>query len=162
MKMLFFQQISSFGVIECSMKSYFETVEEIESPFKPQPSFNKQFELLIDDLNEHKTEGFKNALICSNENQIKRFEEIFDDIGKEVSYIPVLGSIYQGFIDEEIKFTCYTDHQIFGRYHKFNLRNSFSKKEAITLRKINSLQVGDFCDAYRLWDRKICWFGSIE
>ena len=126
------------------MKSYFETVEEIESPFKPQPSFNKQFELLIDDLNEHKNEGFKNALICSNENQIKRFEEIFDDIGKEVSYIPVLGSIYQGFIDEEIKLTCYTDHQIFGRYHKFNLRNSFSKKEAITLKEINSLQVGDF------------------
>ncbi|WP_353098080.1 transcription-repair coupling factor [Empedobacter brevis] len=140
----FLQQISTFGVIECSMKSYFETVEEIESPFKPQPTFNKQFELLIDDLNEHKTNGYKNALICSNENQIKRFEEIFEDIGKEVAYIPVLGSIYQGFIDEEIKLTCYTDHQIFGRYHKFNLRNSFSKKEAITLKEINSLQIGDF------------------
>ncbi|MEG0187634.1 MAG: transcription-repair coupling factor, partial [Algoriella sp.] len=140
----FLQQISSFGLIECSMKSYFETIEEIESPFKPQPTFNKQFELLIDDLNEHKTDGFKNALICSSETQIKRFEEIFEDIGKEVSYIPVLGSIYQGFIDEEIKLTCYTDHQIFGRYHKFNLRNSFSKKEAITLKEINALQVGDY------------------
>ncbi|MEG1200417.1 MAG: CarD family transcriptional regulator, partial [Algoriella sp.] len=49
-----------------------------------------------------------------------------------------------GFIDEEIKLTCYTDHQIFGRYHKFNLRNSFSKKEAITLKEINALQVGDY------------------
>jgi len=140
----FLHQIVNFGIIELSNKSYFETVQSFNSPFKPQPSFNKQFDLLIDDLNGHKANGFKNALLCSNETQIKRFEEIFDDIGKDVSYIPVLGSLYQGFIDEEIKLTCYTDHQIFERYYKYNVRSSFSKKEAITLKEINTLQVGDY------------------
>ncbi|QTV06792.1 transcription-repair coupling factor [Faecalibacter bovis] len=140
----FLHQLVNFGVIELSNKSYFETVETLDSPFKPQPSFNKQFELLIDDLNERKENGFRNALLCSNETQIKRFEEIFDDIGKDVSYIPVLGSLYQGFVDEELKITCFTDHQIFERYYKYNVRSSFSKKESITLKEINTLQVGDF------------------
>ena len=140
----FLHQIVNFGIIELSNKSYFETVQTFDSPFKPQPSFNKQFDLLIDDLNEHKSNGFKNALLCSNETQIKRFEEIFEDIGKDVSYIPVLGSLYQGFIDEEMKITCYTDHQIFERYYKYNVRSSFSKKESITLKEINTLQVGDY------------------
>ncbi|WP_313374698.1 transcription-repair coupling factor [Chishuiella sp.] len=140
----FFHQLAEFGSIEIAMKPFFETVDVLESPFKPQPTFNKQFELLIDDLNEHKNRGYNNLILCSNENQIKRFEEIFEDIGKEVSYSPVLGTFFQGFIDDELQLTCYTDHQIFGRYHKFNLRNSFTKKEAITLKEINSLQVGDF------------------
>lgn len=140
----FFHQLAEFGSIEIAMKPFFETVDVLESPFKPQPTFNKQFELLIDDLNEHKNRGYNNLILCSNENQIRRFEEIFEDIGKEVSYSPVLGTFFQGFIDDELQLTCYTDHQIFGRYHKFNLRNSFTKKEAITLKEINSLQVGDF------------------
>lgn len=140
----FFHQLAEFGSIEIAMKPFFETVDVLESPFKSQPTFNKQFELLIDDLNEHKNRGYNNLILCSNENQIRRFEEIFEDIGKEVSYSPVLGTFFQGFIDDELQLTCYTDHQIFGRYHKFNLRNSFTKKEAITLKEINSLQVGDF------------------
>ena len=140
----FLHQLVKFGIIELANKSYFETVESIESPFKPQPSFNKQFDLLIDDLNERKVNGYKNALLCSNETQIKRFQEIFEDIGKDVSYIPVLGSLFQGFVDEELKITCFTDHQIFERYYKYNVRSSFSKKESITLKEINTLQVGDY------------------
>ncbi|WP_322971559.1 transcription-repair coupling factor [Faecalibacter sp. LW9] len=140
----FLHQLASFGIIELANKSYFETVESIDSPFKPQPSFNKQFELLIENLNEYKDKGYRNALLCSNETQIKRFEEIFEDIGKDVDYIPVLGSLYQGFVDEELQITCYTDHQIFERYYKYNVRSSFAKKESITLKEINTLQVGDF------------------
>lgn len=140
----FLHQLVNFGLIELSNKSYFEVVDSLTSPFKPQPSFNKQFEILIDDLNDRKIDGYKNALLCSNETQIKRFEEIFEDIGKDVSYTPVLGSLYQGFIDEELHLTCYTDHQIFERYYKYNVRSSFAKKESITLKEINTLQVGDY------------------
>lgn len=140
----FLHQLVNFGLIELANKSYFETIQSFESPFKPQPSFNKQFELLIDNLNEYKDKGYRNALLCSNETQIKRFEEIFDDIGKDVTYFPVLGSLYQGFVDEELQITCYTDHQIFERYYKYNVRSSFSKKESITLKEINTLQVGDY------------------
>lgn len=140
----FLHQLADLGVVENASKSYFETVETLESPFKPQPSFNKQFDLLIDDLNERKAAGFTNALVCSNETQVKRFKEIFEDLDKEIVYSPVVGSFFQGFIDDELQLTCYTDHQIFERYHQFNLRNSFAKKEAITLKEINTLQVGDY------------------
>ncbi len=140
----FLHQLVEFGVLESATQAYFQKVETLESPFRPQPSFNKQFDLLIDDLNERKGKGFTNAIVCSNETQIKRFKEIFEDLDKEVSYMPVLGSLFQGFIDEELQLTCYTDHQIFERYHQFNVRNSFSKKEAITLKEISTLQVGDY------------------
>ena len=56
----------------------------------------------------------------------------------------MLGTIHAGFVDKTLKITCYTDHQIFERYHKFNLRNSFSKKESITLKELTGLQIGDF------------------
>ena len=140
----FQEKLELFTVFEMSSTPHLSINHTLESPYKPQPSFNKQFDFLIDDLNYHTQQGYKNALVCFNETQVKRFAEIFEDVGKEVSYIPVIGSLHQGFIDEELKITCYTDHQIFERYHKFNLRNSFSKKEAITLKEINSLQVGDY------------------
>ncbi len=140
----FIKKIEHFGLIESSTIPFYQESLGLESPFKPQPSFNKQFDFLIEDLNIHTKDSYKNALLCSSETQVKRFEEIFDDIGKDVVYSPILGSLYEGFIDEELKITCYTDHQIFERYHKYNLRNSFAKKDAITLKEINSLQIGDY------------------
>ncbi|WP_395091217.1 transcription-repair coupling factor [Vaginella massiliensis] len=140
----FQQEVTRFTLLESCAIPTFSVDKTIETPFKPQPSFNKQFDFLIEDLNDHSANGYRNALVCSSETQVKRFEEIFEDIGKEVQYIPILGSLYQGYIDDELKLTCYTDHQIFERYHKYKLRNSFAKKDAITLKEINTLQIGDF------------------
>lgn len=136
--------LEKFPVIEFSLNSYFEDSVEIQINQKPQPSFNKQFDLLLEELNSKSEEGFTNYLFCSGEKQVQRFHDIFEDIAKEVKFVPVIGSIHQGFIDEDLKITCFTDHQIFERYHKFNLRNSFAKKEAITLKELTSLQIGDF------------------
>ena len=110
----------------------------------PQPAFNKKFDLLTEDLQEKSADGFTNFIFCSGEKQIQRFKEIFEDIRSDVQFTPVLGTIHAGFVDKELKITCYTDHQIFERYHKFNLRNSFSKKESITLKELTGLQIGDF------------------
>lgn len=140
----FKEGISKFPVIEFSLNAYFENANRIELHQKPQPSFNKQFDLLIDEFNSRTAHGFTNFLFCSGEKQVQRFAAIFEDIGKEVKYVPVIGSIHQGFIDEDLKITCFTDHQIFERYHKFNMRNSFTKKEMITLKELTSLQIGDY------------------
>lgn len=110
----------------------------------PQPPFHKKFDLLIDDLQEKSEDGFTNYIFCSGEKQIQRFQDIFEDIGREVKFQPVLHTIHSGFVDQELKIACYTDHQIFERYHKYNLRNSFTKKESITLKELTGLQVGDY------------------
>ncbi|MFA5618693.1 MAG: transcription-repair coupling factor [Weeksellaceae bacterium] len=137
-------QLAKFPVIEFSSVPYFENALEVELKQYPQPSFNKQFDLLAEELNLRKAAGFTNFLFCSNEKQAQRFADIFEDIEKNVRYTPVIGAIYQGFTDEDLKICCFTDHQIFERYHKYNLRNSFAKKEAITLKELTSLQIGDY------------------
>lgn len=140
----FKKEISKFPVIEFSLNSYFENSTVIVLNHKPQPAFNKQFELVAEEFNQKTKEGYTNYLFCAGDKQVERLEAIFEDISKEVKFIPIIGAIHQGFIDEDLKILCYTDHQIFERYHKYNLRNSFTKKEAITLKELTSLQVGDY------------------
>lgn len=140
----FKSDLSKFPVVEFSMSPFFGDSKEITLKEQPQPSFNKQFELLAEDLNQKTKAGFTNYLFCSSEKQVKRFADIFEDLDKEVRFVPIIGEISKGFVDEDIKICCYTDHQIFERYHKYNIRNSFSKKEAITLRELNALQIGDY------------------
>jgi transcription-repair coupling factor (superfamily II helicase) len=136
--------LKRFPVIEFSMSPYFDDSIEFKINQKPQPSFNKQFDLLAEEFNSKTEEGYTNYLFCSGEKQVQRFQDIFEDIDKEVKFVPVIGSVHQGFVDDDLKITCFTDHQIFERYHKFNLRNSFAKKEAITLKELTSLQIGDY------------------
>ncbi len=119
-------------------------VAVVDFKTKPQPSFNKQFELLIENLNQNHSKGYANIICCVSEQQAKRFHDIFDDMEQEVHYKTMVLSLYQGFVDDTTKLVCYTDHQIFERYHKFNLKNSFAKKQAITIKELTSLEIGDY------------------
>ena len=132
---------------------------EIVFNVKPQPSFNKQFNLLIDDLNEHHLAGFTNYIFCANEQQAKRFHDIFDDAEQEVHYETVVFPLYQGFVDINNKLVCYTDHEIFERYHKFRLKNGYAKKQAITLQELNKLEIGDYVTHM---DHGIGKFGGLQ
>lgn len=111
---------------------------------KPQPSFNKNFKLLIQSLEENQQEGLENYLFTDNPRQIDRFEAIFNDLEANVVFSPVTKGIEQGFIDPILRVACYTDHQIFDRYHAYNLRKGFTKDMAINLRMLRELQPGDF------------------
>jgi len=127
---------------------------------KPQPSFNKQFNLLIENLNTNTTDGYTNYIFCSSEQQAKRFHDIFDDAQQKVEqYQTIVFSLYQGFIDHENRNICYTDHQIFERYHKFQLKNSYAKKQAITLKELTNLEVGDYVTHI---DHGIGKFGGLQ
>lgn len=118
--------------------------EELNFNTKPQPSFNKKFNLLLDDLNAHKAKGYTNYIFCASEQQAKRFHAIFEDVSRKVHYETRVMPLYQGFIDDDLKIVCYTDHQIFERYHKFHLKNGYAKKQAITLKELNKLEIGDY------------------
>ena len=151
-------QLSDFKVAS------FETYTSGDKPIidfitKAQPSFNKQFDLLIENLNEYHTKGFTNYIFCANEQQAQRFQDIFEDAKKEVHYQTIVFPLYQGFIDFEEKIVCYTDHQIFERYHKFRLKNGFAKKQSITLKELNNLDVGDYVTHI---DHGIGKFGGLQ
>jgi len=116
----------------------------IDYNISPQPSFNKNFNLLIENWGALKKKGFTNFLFSESSRQIERFEHIFEDLKAEVEFFPVPVSIAEGFVAEELKICCYTDHQIFERYHRYRLRQGFSKSKAISLKTLQELKPGDF------------------
>jgi transcription-repair coupling factor (superfamily II helicase) len=126
----------------------------------PQPSFNKQFNLLIENLNTNVSEGYTNYIFCSSEQQAQRFHDIFEDAEQHVdAYETIVFPLFQGFIDHDQKNVCYTDHQIFERYHKFQLKNGYAKKQAITLKELTNLVVGDYVTHI---DHGIGKFGGLQ
>jgi transcription-repair coupling factor (superfamily II helicase) len=111
----------------------------------PQPSFNKNFDLLREDLLERSNQGFKTLIFSNQPKQINRLEQIFKDIGGEVAFTPMPFALHEGFIVSELKLVCYTDHQLFERYHRFRLKEGFRQaKQALTLKEIYTLQKGDY------------------
>ena len=127
---------------------------------KPQPSFNKQFDLLIENLNQNTDKGYTNYIFCSSDQQAKRFQDIFADAKVAVTqFETVVFPLYQGFIDHQCKHVCYTDHQVFERYHKFSLKNGYAKKQAITLKELTNLVVGDYVTHI---DHGIGKFGGLQ
>jgi len=136
-----------------------EEKADIEWKTKLQPSFNKQFDLLIKDFQKNTQEGFTNYLFCDNKKQAQRFHDIFSDIKEKVQYKTLVFPLYQGFIDTQLQLACYTDHQIFGRYHKFRLKTGFKKKQAVTLKELTALQIGDYVTHI---DHGIGKFGGLQ
>ncbi len=132
---------------------------EITFNTKPQPAFNKKFDLLIENLNQFKAQGYTNYIFCASEQQAKRFHAIFEDANEHVHYETLVFPLYQGFIDDNLKIVCYTDHQIFERYHKFHLKNGYAKKQAITLKELNKLEIGDYVTHI---DHGIGKFGGLQ
>ncbi len=111
---------------------------------KEQPAFNRQFELLINDLKNWESKKFQLFLFAENPKQLERLHTIFQDLKAEIHFIPVPVAIHEGFIDEELKIVCYTDHQVFQRYHKYKVKQAYNKSKALTLRTLRELQPGDF------------------
>lgn len=157
----FKQSLEKFSIFELGSETFYNTGPEhiVEVNVSPQPAFNKQFKLLIDDLNQKHAGGFVNYICCANAQQAQRFHDIFQEYESAVHYKTLLLSLHQGFVNHDLKIACYTDHEIFERYHKFKLKNGFSKKQAITLREINSLEVGDFVTHI---DHGIGKFGGLK
>ncbi|WP_425291844.1 transcription-repair coupling factor [Cellulophaga fucicola] len=126
---------------------------------KPQPSFNKKFDLLIENLDQNHANNYTNYIFCSTKQQAKRFHDIFDEVEQDVHYQTVVLPLFQGFILDDIKVACYTDHQVFERYHKFNLKNGYAKKQAITLKELTKLEIGDYVTHI---DHGVGKFGGLQ
>jgi transcription-repair coupling factor (superfamily II helicase) len=109
-----------------------------------QPSFNRQFQLLITNLQELEKKGYALFIFAEQAKQLERLHAIFTDLKTEIQFTPVVKNIHEGFIDHDHKIVCYTDHQIFQRYHKYKVKQAYSKSKAITLRTLRDMQPGDY------------------
>lgn len=143
-------QLEQFSILEFGIRATAST-EILKFNQRPQPGFNKNFELLIANLKENKTKGFRNCFLTDNVKQADRLISIFNDLlAKEhrtyeslIEYIPL--NIHEGFIDEDLKIAIYTDHQIFERYHRFKLKEAKHKSaEAFTIKELLTLNPGDY------------------
>lgn len=160
------RQLLDFTLVEFGSSPVLST-KLVEFHTTPQPSFNKQFDLLIENLNSNHDKGYTNYIACASEQQAKRFHDIFEDVSTErhralehgVHYQTIVLSLYQGFIDHDNRITCYTDHQIFERYHKFHIKNGYAKKQAITLKELTNLDIGDYVTHI---DHGIGRFGGLQ
>ena len=161
----FLKKSLDFTLVELSNNATFAIAKTFDFHIQPQPSFNKQFDLLLNNLNENHFNGYTNYLFCSNNAQEKRFHDIFESLDEanhesiRKQYHTIVFPLYQGFIDEENQLSCYTDHQIFERYHKFNIKNGYAKKQTLTLKELNTLTVGDYVTHI---DHGIGKFGGLQ
>ena len=144
----FKNQIAGKHMIEVATKCAFphssNSTTAISFTSKPQPAFNRQFDLLIKNLQEFEKAKYNIFIFAENPKQLERLHIIFTDLKAEIQVTPIAVSIHEGFIDEDNKVICYTDHQIFQRYHKYKVKQAFSKNKALTLKTLRELQPGDY------------------
>ncbi len=138
------KNLQSFSVIEFGNNNYFAPNLNINFNTSVQPSFNKNFEILSDNIYENILKGYEIFILSENEKQINRLNSIFKDINSNIKFTPIHISLHEGFLDNDLKLCCYTDHQIFNRYHKFKLKSNFIKNQSISINEITDLHPGDY------------------
>ena len=143
--------------IEIAEKSTFATHSKIAFDTVPQPIFHKQFDILTEDLKKHIKEGYKVYILAEQQKQLDRLKAIFESLedgsaslpdanATGIRFIGINATLHEGFVDKGLKICCYTDHQIFERFHRVTMssENARRGKAIITLREINQLQIGDY------------------
>ena len=122
--------------------------EIVEFDITSQPVFNKNFEMLMNSLNSLKDRDYKILFFSESKKQLERIQSILNDIQHKEDtnqdFIPVLYSMQAGFVDNDLKICCFTDHQVFERYHRFHLREGFASSQALTIKDLYDLKPGDY------------------
>ena len=136
-------QVLSKNIIEWGFQASL-TAQKLAFSTQVQPSFNRQFQYLIANLQEFEKNGYDLFLFAEQAKQLERLHAIFTDLKTEIQFTPIVKNIHEGFVDHDHKMVCYTDHQIFQRYHKYKVKQAYSKNKAITLRTLSDLHPGDY------------------
>ena len=137
-------QLHDFPVVEFGKQFFYQADTAINFDMRPQPSFNKDFTLLIHNFKNNEAEHIDNFILTDSARQVERLYAILEDLDKSVKFTPISIAIREGFIDREQKLACYTDHQIFDRYYKYKLKKGYQRSQAITLKELRELKPGDY------------------
>ena len=117
----------------------------VEFRTAPQPSFNKNFELLADDLSAAIQKGYRTYILSENKAQVERLQNIFHQVGRGgVVFTPVSLTLHEGFVDHTLRLCCYTDHQLFDRYQRYRINGEIRRDEQMTVAELNQLRPGDY------------------
>jgi transcription-repair coupling factor (superfamily II helicase) len=140
----FGSMLFDFPNVEFGKQFFFKADETITFDTHPQPSFNKDFNLLIHNFKENESKKIKNLIFSDSTKQIERIYAILDDIDKSATFTPIYKALREGFRDDTIQLACYTDHQIFDRYYKYKRIKAYERSQAITLKELRDLKPGDY------------------
>lgn len=142
----FVEQVQKFRKIEWGERPYFQTRKTIQFNTSPQPIFHKNFDLIADNLKQKQNEGYVLYMLSDSVKQTDRIAAIFADRGDDIAFQPIKNTLHEGFIDHDLSLLCYTDHQIFDRFHKFQLKTDKTRlgKVVMTLKELNQFQLGDY------------------
>ena len=112
----------------------------------PQTIYHKNFDLIADSFTRFISEGYTIYILSDSEKQIERLKSIFDDRGNDISFLPVLPTLHEGFSDKDLKICVFTDHQIFDRFHKYTLKSDRARsgKLALSLKELSAIEPGDY------------------
>lgn len=143
---LFLRQINNFRTIELKKSG------DIQFETSPQPHFHKNFELVSQEFHRLMDDGYKLLIFADSEKQIKRLQDIFEEMAEnepeyaKIKFTPMNRTIHEGFIDHINKRCYFTDHQIFDRFHKYNLKSDKARKGkvALTLKELQQFELGDY------------------
>ena len=139
----FIKLIEKFTVIESNNHPFFTPQHKVKLNTDLLTRFNKQFNLLKQEMQTHTDQGIQNIILCASEEQEKRFNAIFDH-NEKIKYECIPFTLHQGYIDYTNNQAIYTDHEIFDRHYKYKVRTKFNKEQAITLQQLTNLSIGDF------------------
>lgn len=138
------KSFKKFGILETGSRAGLNPEKEIDFNQRPQPYFNKNFELIIQDIKAHKAENIQTLIFSDTGKQIERLYSIFADLDKTIHFEPVYKGLSEGFIDEGIAMACYTDHQLFDRYFKYRSAKNYSASRSLSLKELSELKPGDY------------------
>lgn len=136
--------LEQFSSVEFGRQFYLKTDKKVTWESQPQPSFNKNFDLLVNNLAENEKQGFINLVTAENDKQIDRLLGIFHELDPTLQVQSMLLGLREGFVDKQSKLVCYTDHQLFERFHRYKSRTKASKSKALTIKELKALHPGDY------------------
>lgn len=140
----FFKDLSRFRRIYLDLPLGRQDEMTVKFNISPQPSFNKNFELLTEDIRKHLEEGYRVRIYGEKKSQLERLQSILMQNGGIMPEFISGCNIHNGFIDHENKVCCYSDHEIFDRFHRVNIRRSVEKSEMLTINDLTSFAIGDY------------------
>ncbi len=130
--------------IEFGNRFYHQGATVFSFEASAQPSFNKNFELIAQSLEEHQEKGYSTVIASESEKPLNQLRSIFEEISPFLKFNPLMIGLREGFIDHHAQVKCFTDHQLFERFHRYKIRKKHSKSKALTLKELRTLNPGDF------------------
>ena len=138
------QTTEGFAQVEFGNRFRKKADHILEFRSEAQPSFKKNFDLMVAELQKYQGQDYKNLLISESAPQRDRLHAIFEELDPYLEFETLPTSLRAGFVDHNLKLVCFTDHQLFERFHKYKTRSRYTKSKALTLKELRTLQPGDF------------------